>query len=546
MKCDETRSCCQRCTSTGRKCEYSVSTVSRYDTPLPPSFSGLSPSRVNPSAQRERRAFEYYFYRGASSIAGALDLRFWKGTVLQLSRSEPAVWDAVIAISALYEVPSLSSNPVPKDSEKNEALSWYSRSMMSVRKLIEQNRANQEVAIVTCVLYICIEIMQGHMSEALQLYEQGVSLIYELRAASATSASFLEDTIIPLFFRMGTAALSTAGVPIVRDLFAFADHWEDTGFFTVEAARAALAPLMRETLLFRWEAGARILEVGSVVNVSADTFARQQIFLARLENWYSLFTGLADNQSDHMYQTAISTLRTFHAAIYIILSTCLTQRRTASDNYLSHFRIIVEHASQVLASTTSDTSQTPFTFEAGVGQPLFLTAISCCDPVLRREALELLRRVPQEGFFECKPRVASVEEYIRMEEGRIEGVMVRVSDTTDSMTFLDYSPEDSVENGVREISLERLTNLPCVEDLVTIEDDIGNDQLFSGSELLPIPEGNRIRKNVVVQLNGLSFDGMSQSRPFLHFTRNRPKANGIWEEREYFLPLNPIKAIGMA
>lgn len=516
-----------------------MSSVSRYGAPtLPYPFSGLSGSRVNPSAQRERRAFEYYFYRGALSIAGALDLKFWKDTVLQLSRSEPAVWDAVIAISALYEIPSPSLDLSPKGSEKNEALNWYSRSMMNVRKLIEQNRADQEIAIVTCVLYICIEIMQGHMSEALQLYEQGVSLIYELRTASATRASFLEDTIIPLFFRMGTAALSTAGVPVVRDLFALADYRGDTGFFTVEAARAALAPLTRESLLFRWEAGAHILEVGSVVNVSVEIFARRQSLLLRLEDWYRSFTGLTNNQSDHIYQSAISTLRTFHAAIYIILSTCLAQRETAFDNYLSHFRTIVNHGSQALASTTD--AQTLFTFESGVGQPLFLTAISCRDPVLRREALSLLRRVPQEGFFECKPRVASAEEYIRMEEGRVEGLMVRMSDLveiTDSMTF-DYS-----SNEVKEISLERLANLPFVEDLVTIEDDLGNDKPFSGDEQFAVSEGHRIRKNVVVQLNS---HGIPQTRPFLHFTRNRPNANGMWEEREYFLPLNLINTISMA
>lgn len=489
---------------------------------------------MNPSAQRERRAFQHYFYRGASSIAGALDLKFWKDTVLQLSRSEPAVWDAVIAISALHESPTPSLDLSPKGNEKNEALNWYSRSMMNVRKLIEQNRANQEIAVVTCVLYICIETMQGHMKEALQLYEQGIALIHELRTASAARASFLEDTIIPLFSRLGTAALSTAGVPVVKDLFALADHRGNTGFLTAEAARAALAPLMRESLLFCWEAGAHILEAGSVADVSAEVFDRRQNFLARLEDWYRLFIALASNQPDHMYQNAVSTLRTFHAAIYIILSTCLTQRETAFDNYLSHFRIIVEHASQALASITPDISQTPFTFESGVGQPLFLTAISCRDPVLRREALALLRRVPQEGFFECKPRVASAEEYIRMEEGGMEGLMVRASN---SMTS-DYSSEMEV----KEIPLERLANLPFVEDLVTVEDDIENAKFFSGDEHFPIPEGHRIRKNVVVQLN---CHGIPQTRPFLHFTRNRPSTNGVWEEREYFLPLNPINATSM-
>lgn len=251
----------------------------------------------------------------------------------------------------LFMTPSLDR--VPRSSEKNEALTWYSCSMTTVRKLIEQNRANQEIAIVTWVVYICIEIMQGHMSEALRLYEQGVSLIYERRTASTTRASFLGDTIIPLFFRMGIAALSAAGVPVVNDLFALVDHRGDTGFFTVEAARAALALLTRESLLFRWEAGARILEVGSVANVSAEIFIHQQCLLSRLECWRRSFTGLASSKPGPIYESAISTLRTFHTAVYIILSICLTQHETVFDNHLSHFQSTVDDASQTLATRTT-------------------------------------------------------------------------------------------------------------------------------------------------------------------------------------------------
>lgn len=50
-----------------------------------------------------------------------------------------------------------------------------------------------------------------------------------------------------------------------------------------------------------------------------------------------------------------------------------------------------------------------------------------------------------------------------------------------------------------------------MEDLVTIEDDFGDDQLFSVNKQCSIPEGHRIRKNVIVQLDRLSFDNIPQS-----------------------------------
>lgn len=496
---------------------------------------------MDSSALRERRAFEYYFHYGALSIAGSLDVGFWKGIVLQLSRSEPAIWDAVIAISALYENPSCSSSAsllIGSTSTNDEALVWYSRSIGSARKLIEQSKANEEIAIVTCVLYICIETMQGHVDEALQLYEQGLRLIHELKTSFGNyRMPFLDDTVIPLFLRIGTAALSTAGIPVVKDLFALADYRASLGLFNADAARAALSPIIRESILFEWEAEAHLLEVESAANVSPEILARQQELLSRLENWHRSFIGLVDYEDakNTMHLTAISTLRVFHAAMFIMLSTCLTQWETDFDTYLDYFKVIVENASRVVASSlTPDGSQARFTFEAGVGEPLFAVTMKCRDPQLRREALSLLRRVPQvQGFFQCAPRAARAEQYILMEEVQsIPGLMVRSSDlsgiTTESDTLLE---------GVKEIPMGKLANHPAVEELVTIEDEPSGYEQVSF-----VPEEKRIRKFVVVWLQSRVPEGTATppSQPFLHFTRNRPSPfhSHMWEEREYFLPIS--------
>lgn len=501
----------------------------------------ISPPGVDPSAQRERRAFENYFHYGALSIAGSLDVGFWKGTVLQLSRSEPAIWDAVIAISALYENPSCSSSAgllLGSTSRNDDALIWYSRSIGRARKLIEQSKASEEIAIVTCVLYICIEIMQGHVREALQLYEQGLRLIHELKASVGSyRMPFLDDTVIPLFLRMGTAALSTAGVPVVKDLFALADYQGSLGSFNAEAARAALSPITRESILFQWEAEAHLLEVGSAASVSPETVARQQELLSRLDNWNRSFIALKkyEDAKNPMHLTAILTLRVFHAAIFIMLSTCLTQWETDSDTYLAYFKIIVENASRVVTDgSMPDGSQARFTFEAGVGEPLFAVTMKCRDQQLRREALSLLRRVPQvQAFFQSAARVARAEQYILMEEAEtIPGLMVRASDLSDITT-----EPDTPLAGVREVSMEKLANLPAEEDLVTLEEEPSDYEQVSH-----VPEEKRIRKFVVVWLQSRVPERTTTSpaRPFLHFTRNRPSpfCNHMWEEREYFLPIS--------
>jgi hypothetical protein len=93
---------------------------------------------------RERRFFAYYFQHVAASIGGELDLDFWSTIVPQVCRSEPAVWDAIIAISALFESPEPCPDLVPLRRENSrtlnqnhrDALGWYARSVSAIRQRI--------------------------------------------------------------------------------------------------------------------------------------------------------------------------------------------------------------------------------------------------------------------------------------------------------------------------------------------------------------------------------------------------------------------------
>lgn len=171
------------------------------------------------SGQRERRAFDYYFHRAGPALAGALDLNFWSGSVLQICRLEPAVWDAVISLSALYERPpicdskplSLLNNPANvRHGYHEEALGWYSRSLTASRRRINQGVADLTISMISCVLFIAIELLQGNKSAAVILYKTGARLLASTTTmASATGSGLLMTTIVPIFRRLGTHFLIT-------------------------------------------------------------------------------------------------------------------------------------------------------------------------------------------------------------------------------------------------------------------------------------------------------------------------------------------------
>ncbi|RHZ43043.1 Zn(II)2Cys6 transcription factor domain-containing protein [Aspergillus thermomutatus] len=435
VKCGEERPSCIRCTSTGRKCEY-ISPAPSRQVPT----SSIVPALDHPlslapnSVWRERRAFAHYSQYAASFIAGGLDIDFWGGVVPQVCRSEPAVWDAINAISALFESPDPSfdfvwlrrndNNCQSLRPSHSDALRWYARSLANMRSQIDRGSADIRVALITCILFICIETLQGRVEEALRLYQQGVSLIFELRApggtrmGSCTDSTLLEDTIIPIFLRLGTIALSISGVPVSGLLNEMQDSTRNT-FSSLSSARLAMTALAAEGMIFQRTVGEHFAIKGHECPIPLALKSKQEDIQKRLAYWHRAYTNLVDSSDPSELPSSVtSLLLTFHAATSIVTAVCTEQLETAYDAHLPQFRLIVEQSAVHLeASAGPSGRQPPFTFEMGPGLSLFLTAIACRDPWLRRRALQLLKRAPPiQGLYKCPPGATLAEALMRLEE----------------------------------------------------------------------------------------------------------------------------------
>ncbi|GIJ92488.1 hypothetical protein Asppvi_001765 [Aspergillus pseudoviridinutans] len=259
---------CIQCTSTGRKCEYTSQAPSRHASTSASSVVPVldRPLSVSPSSVwLERRAFAHYSQYAASFIAGGMDLDFWVGVVTQVCRTEPAVWDAINAISALFENLDPCFDPVWLGQNDNrsqglrpshsDALCWYLRSLATMRRQINWGSVDIDVALISCILFICIERAQGRVEEALQLYRQGVSLIFELRArgtrrGSCTDFALLQDTILPIFLRLGTTAQCISDVPVSGLLNEIQGRTENT-FSSLSSARLTMVAIAAESMIFQ-------------------------------------------------------------------------------------------------------------------------------------------------------------------------------------------------------------------------------------------------------------------------------------------------------
>ncbi|GAD93708.1 hypothetical protein NFIA_013090 [Paecilomyces variotii No. 5] len=435
VKCGEEKPDCIRCTSTGRKCEYE-STISRtysssdcsasiFDCPFP-LFSN--------SVWRERRAFAYYFQSAAISIGGGLDAEFWLTVVPQVCRSEPAVWDALISISSLFENPErchdLSSSHLEHTRTVNrnqqDALAWYSRSVSAIRKGLERGNVDTFVGLITCVLFICMEALFGGMSAALQLYRQGVRLIHVLQAQDAckamtrTEASLLKDTIIPIFIRIGAVTLSSQ--ESINSLLGKTEREFGERFTSLKSAREAIVILAIEIPLFELDCEEYLLQ-SHASQISEEMLTRRESLSKKLQNWYTTFTGLIDSlQTRHellaLRLNTASVLFSYYEMLSVILGVCTSPLRMTTDAYTSNFQNIVQHSHMSLtASARCDGTQPPFTFELSVGLPLWFTCVRCRHRTIRRRALSLLSRAHQiEGLYQRDYGTTMCERIMMLEE----------------------------------------------------------------------------------------------------------------------------------
>ncbi|OJJ51798.1 hypothetical protein ASPZODRAFT_468409 [Penicilliopsis zonata CBS 506.65] len=424
VKCGEEKPHCVRCTSTGRTCEYSDTNNARALSLLDQRLS-LSPNTV----WRERRAFAYYFQCAAQYVGGELDVDFWRTVVPQVCRTEPAVWDAIIAMSVLIENPEHSQQQQRR--RPQDALAWYARSVSAVRQRLERGGLDLLVGLISCTLFICIESLQGGIEAAVRLYGQGVRLILALRAQIAgrgvsgsaiNAASLLEETIVPIFTRMGMLALATSTAPAggLRQ-----DIKGPTAFLSsLKAARETIVALANEAQILQTACNDYRQRESSFWRLSPELIDRQKILSASLQSWHKAFTDLAGRKRDILSLSPSSMVSTsalllaYYEMLVVSLATCVSPLQTATDAYIPRFQTIVDQCRIALdASMRPDGTQPPLSLDVGVSLPLWFTSLRCREPQIRRAALALLRRAPLvQGFYQCIPAASLGERIMALEE----------------------------------------------------------------------------------------------------------------------------------
>ncbi|THY25985.1 hypothetical protein D6D01_04668 [Aureobasidium pullulans] len=176
----------QKCLSTGRKCDGYV--ASRASSPS--RYRELSLNVFKPG--EEAGAIDFFLRISIDQFSGSSPSEFWNRHVLQLAHQDIGTRHALIALAHLHRDFTSLKN---QSSRSRPALNHYDaaiRHHISSLSTGMQDTITSGSAMTTAIIFICIEIMQGHLANAVALLQRSVAM---LPAAKGQHVSLYEDLI---------------------------------------------------------------------------------------------------------------------------------------------------------------------------------------------------------------------------------------------------------------------------------------------------------------------------------------------------------------
>ena len=349
------------------------------------------------------------------------------------------------------------------------AIKQYVKSLKHLRKRLDGqiDPSLTQVALVTCLLFICLEMLQGNRAGALVHLRTGLRILcysksldvkihHQREALTIRLPSHDSDSILcqlaSCFARLDSDSTmfgeASPTLTLSRDSYQLPSPMiVPRRFATIAEARGCLDFLANAVFSFR----GKLLHLVSTKTENRNT-SQNSDFVAQicmyhactrttdLEPSLNMTKELADLKSDlegwlvafkllsrealYSYSLPVILLEVQHFYIYFLISTCRDTREKFCDSFEGYFRRAVHLAGRFINNIQSTDPSSPlpsltFTLESGIIPSLYLVALKCRTHSIRQEAIALLRKSRcQEGMWESALIAKFVAEIARLEYDR--------------------------------------------------------------------------------------------------------------------------------
>lgn len=387
-------------------------------------------------------------HRTAKIIPGAFVLTFWDTLLLQASLKEPAVLNALLALSSVHKK-QITNDSDTTDDQEQFMLRHYIKAIRNLQSLLmTEDKGSVRVPLITCVVFTCLEFLLGHFATAQVHLHNGLKVLKETHFLSnmnedtdgilteTSSLDSLDHWIVEAFLRLYVQ------VELFKQSYqhqCLIVQTPSPGCSTLSFRSTNEAWQQLEQLLNRiFHLTERNSRYRSFENLSAGNTSGllecQQHVQAELARWLGIYersSGYLRTQNSG--GIACQVLRTYHAMISIMAGTCLrSDDESMFDSYTSQFIFIIDESvsmwklkklgSEVGAMPGQCKNVSRSIVDIGWISPLYYTALKCRVHRVRLHAIRLLESTSRrEAIWDAKVSSCVARKVMEIEEAGFYG-----------------------------------------------------------------------------------------------------------------------------
>ena len=414
---------------------------------------------------------EFFQKNTAPALSSYFDAEFWGRLVFQMSYTEPAILHAMVALGSLHEQHeqaflriSFAGDQFPKDSaiyvndsKEQFALAQYGRALSHLSDRLNSS-ASTEVALLACILFICVEFFRGDVEPAVRHFRSGMaiamsSLSNDTGRPAASTLRTIKKHLLPFLNRielLSTLKGEDSPYQYPVELFeAVPVEFENT-----KEARDSLIHLANLTV--RYTKAVKQRRYNRVI--LPDDLARRAAVKRQLDNWIRAFDKmLLSFTASEKDSAAVKTLRIHQIITGAWLDRCIHPEECANDESIAEFDTVIGLAESIQTIPgESDPAEPPhFLFDMEIVSPIFYLGTKCRHPVIRRRAIRILKRLQRrEGLWDSNV-VAAVSECLMAHEEA-------------NLTVLDGSQLPSEKDRIHHVKIQSETGSVSKKHTVTL------------------------------------------------------------------------------
>ncbi|OKL59086.1 hypothetical protein UA08_05840 [Talaromyces atroroseus] len=403
---------------------------------------GLSDLSLLPGDNNPQEIQNFLFFRTvtAPSLAGGCDFGLWTCHTLQASRLYPPLWHATTALGAIHRQFIADGNLLPYNPRSETvdrvrfALRQFNESIQSLTKMLSSGKAlgkqDKVVVLTSCILFMCLCTLQGYQLQALMHISHGVKLMHEwgLGESSVVQRDDTDAALNMLLVMLtqldtqGTHIQSRVGIQTTEQIEDRQSVYALEPFHTCLQAYVGLEKLINR--LTRLD-----------LNTHGASATHKEAILHDFTLWDAMFQDYLATRSETIEGNllAVLNIRRLYAQT---LFNDPAKGEVGYDEFIDQYTMIVTLAAQVLEAIYPDTrdvdaqsgnvsspsKQPDYSLSVVISEAIFITAMRCREPSLRRRALQLLKRYPRrEGIMNGTAATEILENYMLCEEQTCTG-----------------------------------------------------------------------------------------------------------------------------